>query len=774
MKRKNPLRRRIFREIMGDKGKYLVIFILMIATISFISGYLVADGSMIKAYKDSFKKYKVEDGHFVTEEALTKVAKRHIEKEGVRLYNLSYVEKEATLGATVRMYSMRTTVNLACLMEGAYPAKQGEIAIDRMFADNNQLSVGDYLTFGAEKYKITGLVALPDYSALFENSNDTMFDAMKFGVAVVNRDEFLALSKEKRTNCYSWQWLEASKNEKEEKTRCDALMKVVNGQVELTDYVPRIMNQAINFTGEDLGNDRAMMIVLFYIIMIILAFVFALTTSNTIEKEAGVIGTLKASGFTARELISHYLVAPTFVTLISAVIGNILGYTVLKGVCVDMYYGSYSLPTYVTVWNLEAFVLTTIVPILMMLCIHLFLLSRKMRLSPLLFLRRDLSRKKKKRAANLSPAIPFFSRFRLRVLLQNRFHYVVLFLGIMISYLLLMFGMMLPSILDHYQNKIQENMFCKYQYLLKMPPSLNTDEFSMDTLFRYMKFAKGVQTKHKQAEKFSAYTLQTYEPNVMAEDILIYGLEPKSKYVPLDLSKDDVVITRAYAQKFSLKTGDRIRLKEKYEDTRYSFRITGILPYDTGLYVFMSRSHLNKVFDLGDDMFGGYFSNEKLTDLDEDYVGSIIDLDALTKVCRQLKLSMGELMYLVDVFAMLIFVVMIYILSKTIIEKNAQSISMAKILGYSGKEIARLYLMPTSFVVIGSMILSLPICDRGIRYIWQEMMKSKMKGWLPVYMDFSVYGKMLLLGIVAYGVVALLEMRKISKVPMDLALKNAE
>ena len=53
-----------------------------------------------------------------------------------------------------------------------------------------------------------------------------------------------------------------------------------------------------------------------------------------------------------------------------------------------------------------------------------------------------------------------------------------------------------------------------------------------------------------------------------------------------------------------------------------------------------------------------------------------------------------------QLFAVLIFAVLVYLLSKIIIEKNAQSISMAKILGYSKGEIARLYVMPTSIVVV--------------------------------------------------------------------------
>ena len=88
-------------------------------------------------------------------------------------------------------------------------------------------------------------------------------------------------------------------------------------------------------------------------IIVIMAFVFGITISNTIRKEAGVIGTLRASGYTRKELIGHYMALPVIVTLIGAVIGNILGYTALKKVCAGMYYGSYSLPTYVTACFLD-------------------------------------------------------------------------------------------------------------------------------------------------------------------------------------------------------------------------------------------------------------------------------------------------------------------------------------------------------------------------------------------------------------------------------------
>ena len=54
---KNPLNKRFIRELKEEAGKYLVIFILMAFSIALTAGYIVADGSMIKAYNDSFEKF---------------------------------------------------------------------------------------------------------------------------------------------------------------------------------------------------------------------------------------------------------------------------------------------------------------------------------------------------------------------------------------------------------------------------------------------------------------------------------------------------------------------------------------------------------------------------------------------------------------------------------------------------------------------------------------------------------------------------------------------
>ena len=62
-----------------------------------------------------------------------------------------------------------------------------------------------------------------------------------------------------------------------------------------------------------------------------------------------------------------------------------------------MYYGSYSLPTYVTVWNADAFLLTTIVPVIIMILIDHAVLWYRLKLSPLKLLRRDSGKNRNER-----------------------------------------------------------------------------------------------------------------------------------------------------------------------------------------------------------------------------------------------------------------------------------------------------------------------------------------------------------------------------------------
>lgn len=758
----NPLNKRFLRELKGELAKYIVIFVFMTAVIGLISGFLIADGSMYDTYNKSFEKYNIEDGNFELYSKADESVIDKLEKENVTIYENFYKEEtvvrhnniknDEDSQSTLRFYVNREEVDKVDLMEGSLPEDINEIAIDRMYAENNDIKVQDTITVGSRILKVTGLVALSDYSSLFSDNSDTMFDSLKFGVGVVSQKCFDAYDDTHIHYVYSWLYDNKPEDDKEAKLMADDFVKTISANAILVNYIPQYINQAIHFTGDDIGSDRSMMIVLLYVLIVIMAFVFAVTTNNTIVKEANVIGTLRASGYTRGELLRHYILLPIIVTIFGALVGNILGYTVFKDIFVATYYGSYSLPTYHTLWNADAFLLTTVVPVIIMLVINIVIIGCRLKLSPLKFLRRDLSGKQKKKAMRL-PAFGFFNRFRLRIIIQNMPNYITLFIGILFANVLLLFGIMLGPMLTHYQNEITDKLIAKHQYVLK-------------TL---------VDVDDNAAEKYCVKTLATIEGRLKSEDVLVYGVKDNSIYADINtasLKDNEVYITNGYADKFRIKKGDKIMLKEKYDDNEYEFTVKDMYDYPSSFAIFMSDAAFKNVFDKSEDYYSGYFS-DNILDINEKYVATQITLDDLTKVSRQLDRSMGETFNLVKIFAVVLFAVLMFLLTKLIVEKNTTSISMVKILGYSNREISRLYVTSTTIVVVLSVALSIGLSVVIMNYLFRVFMEE-MSGWISCYYAPHIFPVMFILNITVYAVISFFMMAKIKKIPMDEALKTVE
>ena len=340
---RNPLNKRLPKELKSELGKYIAIFIFFAGIISLVSGFLVADDSMISAYNKSFDKYNIEDGNFeLMQEADDELISR-LEQEELSIYHNFYKEESVKeTEGTLRIYENRKDVDLVCVMDGELPDQKDEIAIDRMHAENNNLKVGDTVEVDGRTLTISGLVALSDYSALFSNNSDMMFDAIKFGVAVMTPEGFDAFGDSHIHYNYSWIYDEQPENDVQAKEKSEDFMKVLAQNAVIMNYIPEYLNQSIHFTGNDMGSDKGMFTMFLYVVVVIIAFVFAVTTANTLTKEASVIGTLRASGYSRRELVGHYLTLPMLVVLVASIVGNILGYTLLKNFFASMYYGSYS------------------------------------------------------------------------------------------------------------------------------------------------------------------------------------------------------------------------------------------------------------------------------------------------------------------------------------------------------------------------------------------------------------------------------------------------
>lgn len=785
----NPLIKRIPKELIGDWKKYLIVFAFLVLTIGFVSGMYVANESMMKAADESVTKYEREDGHFEWSEkadsdlikdvesgeqvdmsAITGKEEEDASDVPVIIYeNFFRNEKEDNNNdgkndGTVRVFAKTDNINLACVLDGRLPENENEIAVDRMHADNVNMKVGDTIRVGGEKFEVVGLIAYVNYSTLHEKTTDLIFDAIKFDVAMVTDEDFDRLG-ESIHYAYAWKYKDAPADEKEEKALSDDFRKVLAAQTmlhgnELKDYVPSYGNPAINFATDDMGSDMSMGGVILDILIIIIAFIFGVTISNTISKESSTIGTLRASGYTRGELVRHYLSMPVIVTFLAAIVGNILGYTVFKNVVVGMYYNSYSLPTYETVWNPDAFVKTTVVPIILMFVVNLIVIVRMLRHTPLQFLRHDLKKSKRKKAIRL-PHWKFMSRFRVRIMFQNISNYLILFVGICFIMVMLAMAVGMPDTLTYYQKHASNLMFTKHQYVLKTYQ--NAD-------------GSIVTTDNKDAENFAMKSL-VKRSDALDEEISTYGVVDDSQYIKISdlesLEKNEVYISNSYADKYGIVIGDTIKLEEKYTDDTYNFKVCGIYDKCQSIAVFMPIDQYREVFDLDDDAFSGFFSDAKITDIDSDMIASTITKRDITKMCDQLDHSMGSYMQYFQVLCILLSMAMIYLLTKLIIEKNENAISMTKILGYENREIASLYLLSTTIVMLVIDVLTVAVGVWVMNFAWKEILMTY-SGWFSFHMETISYVKMFAFVLIGYVIVMILDFQRIKKIPMDQALKNVE
>lgn len=804
---KNPLIKRIPKELAGDWKKYLVVFLFLVLTIGFVSGMYVANESMLTAADEGITRYKQEDGHFELKEKADSSLIEAIEsgekadipglaeentadgdnddseengksdddldnskKTSVTVYENFFRnedednDNDGKSDGTIRVYAKTDDINLACLLDGDFPQNENEIAVDRMHADNAGMKVGDKISVSGKEFKITGLIAYVNYSTLHEKKTDLMFDAIKFDVAMVTQEGFDRLDKSIHYS-YAWKYDHAPADDIEEKEQSDSFMEAVVTQVmlagnDMEDYTPKYGNPAINFATDDMGSDKAMGGMLLDILVVIIAFIFAVTISNTIANESSAIGTLRALGYTKGELVCHYLSMPVIVTLLAAIVGNILGYTVFKNVVVSMYYNSYSLPVYKTIWNPDAFLKTTVLPVIIMLVVNLIVIVRMMQHTPLQFLRHDMKKNKSKKAMRL-PRWNFMSRFRLRIMFQNKANYLILFVGILFIMEMLAMAVGMPDTLDYYKSNTDGMMFAKYQYVLK---SYVDEEGNI------------VSTGNKDAEKFDMTSLLK-KSDALDEEVSIYGIADNSSYVKINdfdsLKKNEVYISDSFSQKYALNEGDEVKLDAQYEKKTYTFKVKGIYDKSQSIAVFMPIDKFADIFDLKDDQFSGFLSDTKIKDIDENNIATTITIHDITKMADQLDHSMGAYMSYFQVLCILLAAVMIYLLTKLIIEKNETAISMTKILGYENKEIASLYLMSTSIVVVLADLISIVIGTLVMKVAWKMMLFSY-SGWFAFKVKPLGYVKMFAFVLIGYLIVMVFDFRRIKKIPMDQALKNVE
>ena len=746
---RNPLHKTLKKEFLRNRSRYISLSLVLILMIGVVTGFLsVAYSAKELLIKDQISS-KVEDGQLALRDRMDVKTKTKLEALGLKVYEQFYTEQSVSRDTMVRVYRKRFDINRATLHEGRMPNKQTEIALDRLFALKNGYNIRDTIRMSGKSMTITGLISVPDYTSLIQKNSDMMMDPIHFGIAIVTDTGFQTLSTDRIVYSYSYYLDDRELNDFQKQKRADDIQEIcIREGAVLENLLTAQMNQAISFLPNDMGSDIPMVQTLLYIILMILAFIFVVISQTMIEEQASVIGTLLASGYTRRELLQHYMMLPTILIIVSAGIGNLIGYTLFPNLFTDMYYSNYCLPplSIQPVW--EALLSTTVMPFIFMMLILYVLLKRRLRLSPLRFLRKDLRRHRQRRYIPLHGS-SFFQRFRIRIILQNKGSYLVLFLGIIFASFLLMFALILTPSMEQYIRNLEADSRCDYQYLLKAPVQADGEKVTLTSLKAY------------------------YVGGDLDLDVTLYGLGPNSGYyTDMTLSSDpkSIVISSDFASKMSLQVGDAITLRNPYRDKAYSFTIQDIYPYNTGFSAFMPRNQLNQLLHEDHTYFNGYLSNQPL-DIEEAYVQSVVTRSDLVKINEQMTQAFSQLLPVLTSVSIAIYLVVLYILTRLVTDRNAISMSFLKVMGYTAKEIRSLYLHATTLVVLASLTAALPLCNIALRYL-MKFAFMKFTGNLSVYIPGYVYFLVFVTGGVAYLFIKALLTRRIEQMELGYALKE--
>jgi putative ABC transport system permease protein len=387
---------------------------------------------------------------------------------------------------------------------------------------------------------------------------------------------------------------------------------------------------------------------------------------------------------------------------------------------------------------------------MLIICITL-VLYLKLNKKPSLFLRETSSIKSKSMHIKL-PNFKFINRFRLRVIIQNIGNYTVLFIGIIFANFILAFGLSLVPMIDNYSKLVSNASIADYQYVIRN----NVVDFDEEGVEKYgIKEFKYINSKED-----------------VEYDLYLYGIEQNTIYLDsLSLLDDNIYISSALSKKINLKIGDTLLLDVPFTTNQKEFVINKIFDYPT-FALFTSLSNFNSINGYEENYYNGFFSNKELNIAESNLILKILSSDYI-KAGDQMLSTFGDFAPFCLVVFILFQIIILYLLTKMVIDKNKKNISLLKIIGYEEKDIRKVYITSTTLVVIVSTIISLPIA-KVIMQLMVDNMFKKINGYILSVMPIYIIILCVVSTLIIYYLINIANLNRIKKVNFNYVLKTNE
>lgn len=202
------LRKRLPRDFRENFGRYLALTLLITLGIYLVLSIVGSSETIITGTEKQRKVNKVEDGEFTVFLPLTKEEITSISKGGTVIEPIFYTDITLSDKSKLRMFKNRKKIDLVQLDDGRLAKKNGEVVLEKRYAQEHNIQVKDKITVGKVKLTVVGVGSVPDYDKPIANLADSAVESSTFGLMFVTDEQYedileqLALNAEQYTYAY--------------------------------------------------------------------------------------------------------------------------------------------------------------------------------------------------------------------------------------------------------------------------------------------------------------------------------------------------------------------------------------------------------------------------------------------------------------------------------------------------------------------------------------------------------------------------------------------
>ena len=521
----------------------------------------------------------------------------------------------------------------------------------------------------------------------------------------------------------------------------------------LTQFLIAADNPRIDAAAGDVVINRFAGILSGIILMVLFTYVISVFVIHNIEKESSVIGALYALGVTRGQLLFHYLLNPMLISFLGGAVGCILGFSEYgTGWQMGDSTAYYSLPPMRIVTPGYLLFYSLIMPPVTAAVVNYLVINKKLKCTALSLLRNEQTAGKAGRVQNMNLGnMKFLLRFQIRQMLREIRSAFAVVIGMFICLLILMMSIDCAVLCINFGNACLEETKYAYMYTYKYP----TEDVPEGGTPAY------VENLKKEAYGYNL-------------DVTVLGIDDDNPYFPIATAdkKNEIVISSAAAQKFGVKAGDKLVLSDEVNERDYAFTVKNIVNFTSGVYVFLNRDVMQELFDQEDDYYNVVFADHAL-DIDNGRLYATVSKENVEESSQIFTDMMGPMVVMLVAISALIFMIVMYLMMKVMIDRSAFSISLMKVFGYRRREIRRLYLDGNFYVILLGALICVPLAKWSMDLVYPYCIANVAIGMdlkFTPQIYIMIYGGILL----CYMVINFLLVGRLNKLVPAEVLKNRE